>query len=80
MDQPRDVTSLGFRDLESRFPSNPLIIRVPFFLLFNFNKETPKEKGQKGTTGVPRNSWGRPMRIIVLELGGLDSDPLIYGN
>ena len=25
-----------------RFPSNPLIIRVPFFLLFTFNKETPK--------------------------------------
>ena len=26
----------------SRFPSNPLMIMVPFFLLFNFNKETPK--------------------------------------
>ena len=26
----------------TRFPSNPLTIRVPFFLLFNFNKETPK--------------------------------------
>ena len=25
-----------------RFPSNPLIIRVPFFLIFGFNKETPK--------------------------------------
>ena len=26
----------------TRFPSNPLMIRVPFFLLFSFNKETPK--------------------------------------
>ena len=26
---------------DPRFPSNPLI-RVPFFLLFRFNKETPK--------------------------------------
>ena len=25
----------------SRFPSNPLIIRVPFFLIFGFNKGTP---------------------------------------
>ena len=37
-----------------RFPSNPLIVRVTFFLLFNFTKETPKLKGQKGTTGVSR--------------------------
>ena len=29
----------------SRFPSRPLIIRVPFFLLFGFNKGTQKEKG-----------------------------------
>ena len=28
-----------------RFPSSPLIIRVPFFLLFGFNKGTQKEKG-----------------------------------
>ena len=29
----------------SRFPSNPLITRVPFFLLFSFNnKETPQIK------------------------------------
>ena len=27
----------------SRFPSNPIIIiRVPFFFMFSFNKETPK--------------------------------------
>ena len=37
-----------------RFPSSPLIIRVPIFLLFGFNQGTPKEKGQKGTTGEPR--------------------------
>ena len=29
----------------SRFPSSPLIIRVPFFLLFGFNKGTPQKKG-----------------------------------
>ena len=29
----------------SSFPSRPLIIRVPFFLLFGFNKGTQKEKG-----------------------------------
>ena len=28
----------------------PFIIRVPFFLLFGFNKETLTQKGQKGTT------------------------------
>ena len=38
---------------QTRFPSSPLIIRVPFFLLFGFNKGTQKEKGQKGTTGEP---------------------------
>ena len=37
----------------SRFPSNPLVIRVPFFLLFSFNKEIPAQKRQKGTT--PQN-------------------------
>ena len=29
----------------SRFPSSPLIIRAPFFLLFGFNRGTQKEKG-----------------------------------
>ena len=28
-----------------RFPSSPLIVRVPFFLLFGFNKGAQKEKG-----------------------------------
>ena len=32
----------------ARFPSNPLMIRVPFFLLLSFNKETPKMKREKG--------------------------------
>ena len=40
--------------LHTSFPSGPLIIRVPFFLLFGFNKGTRKKKGQKGTTGEPR--------------------------
>ena len=30
------------------------MIRVPFCLIFSFDKETPKYKGNKGTTGVPR--------------------------
>ena len=34
-----DLSSMG---TVSRFPSNPLIMRVPFFLMFSFNKETPK--------------------------------------
>ena len=42
----------------ARFPSSPLIIRVPFFLLFGFNEGAPKRKGQKGTTGEP--SLGNP--------------------
>ena len=37
----------------SKFLSSPFIIRVPFFLLFCFNKETPKWKGQKGTIQEP---------------------------
>ena len=31
----------------SRFPSNPLIIRVTYFLMFRFNKETPNKKGKR---------------------------------
>ena len=27
-------------DLESRFPSNPFIAKVPFPIMFSFNKET----------------------------------------
>ena len=32
-------------------PSNPLIVKVSFFIPFCFHKETPKKK-KKGTTGV----------------------------
>ena len=41
------------RGFDARFSRNPFIIRVPFFLLFGFKKETPKPKRQKGTTGEP---------------------------
>ena len=53
----KNHSEYGFWDLEpyylgtfgpfgwTRFPSNPLRIRVPFFLLFGFNKGTQKEKG-----------------------------------
>ena len=42
----------GVENILLGFPS-PLEIRVPFFLLFGFNKGTQKEKGQKGPTGRP---------------------------
>ena len=32
-----------------RFASSPVMIRAPLFLVFGFNKETPKQKGPKGT-------------------------------
>ena len=32
----------------SRFPSNPLITRVAFFMIFSFNKENPKQKSRNG--------------------------------
>ena len=37
----------------SKFPTSPLIIRVPFLLLLALNTGTEKEKGQKGSTGEP---------------------------
>ena len=40
----------------TRFLSNPFIIRVPFCLIFSFDKGTLNQKGQKGTTQEPR--WG----------------------
>ena len=33
------------------------MIRVPFFLLFSFNKRAQKQKGQKGTTQEPRPNY-----------------------
>ena len=35
----------------SRFPRNPLIIRVPFFLMFRVNKETPNKEGKRVLLG-----------------------------
>ena len=32
---------------KARFLSDSIIIRVPFFLVFGFNTETPKYKGQR---------------------------------
>ena len=49
----------------SRFSSNPSIIRAAFFLLFGFHKQTPNQKGQKGTTGEPS------LRILVSHLSEL---------
>ena len=37
----------GFR--ATWFPSSPVEIRVPFFLLFGFHKGTQKEKRAKGS-------------------------------
>ena len=44
----------GFKDSGSflygkvpRFPSNPLRIRVPFFLILGLNTETPDKKGKR---------------------------------
>ena len=39
--------------LTASFPSSPLIIGVPVFLIFGFNKETPQIKRAKGY------HWGR---------------------
>ena len=40
-------------DLGFRVSGLGIITRVPFFLVFGFNKETLKYKGQKGTTQKP---------------------------
>ena len=41
-------------DSEARFPSVPIIIRVPFFLVLSFNKEDPNvNKRRKGATEEP---------------------------
>ena len=51
--------------MASRFPSRPLIIRVPFFPLFGFDMGTQKEKGQKGTTGEPGHSLTAPASLYL---------------
>ena len=42
-----------------RFPSNPSIIRVPFFLLFSFKKETPQKGGKRVLLGykISKHLW-----------------------
>ena len=44
MMENRMENTILYRDF--RLPSNPLIIRVLFFLLFSFNKETQNERGK----------------------------------
>ena len=50
--------------MDARFPRNRLISvhikSVHFFLTFSSNKETPKQKGKRSTTGVPR------MKVLIL--------------
>ena len=77
----------------TRFPSNPLTIRVPFSLIFGFNKGTPNLKGQKGTTGAPRDllaqrsghfriqssgSSHRPHRSQVPDFAGTPKKVVLY--
>ena len=45
----------------TRFLSSPSRIRVPFFLLFGFNKGALNQKGQKGTTQEPSQCRKRPL-------------------
>ena len=55
-----------------RFPSSPLIIRVPFFLLFGFNKGTQKEKGKRVLLGnLVTVKHGGMVRLRTLIFGGL---------
>ena len=42
--------------------SDPLKLRVPFFLIFSFNEGTIQQKGQKGTTQEPLLQLGAPSR------------------
>ena len=42
-------------DVKPWYPGNLITIRVPFFLLVYSIKEPNTQKGQKGTTGIPRN-------------------------
>ena len=49
---------LGLQPALTRFLSDPIIIRVPFFLLFSFKKGTIPFFGQKGTTQEPSSALG----------------------
>ena len=50
------------------FLGSPIIIKVPFFLLFGVDKGTLKQKGQKGTTQEPRLAFGRVYGRITITL------------
>ena len=54
----------------TRFLSSPFIIRVPFFILFCVNKETPKYKGQKGTTLRNLGALIRGHNLLFCRVGG----------
>ena len=49
----REIIVMNYYRSLSRFLRNPFTIRVPFFLIFSFNKGTLNQKGQKGTTQEP---------------------------
>ena len=59
---------------KTRFPSSPLIIRVPFFLLFGFNKGTTKKKGKRVLLG---NLEDHEVRSRVMYLSGKVVEPYI---
>ena len=61
----------------TRFPSSPLEIRVPFFLLFGFTKGTQKEKGQKGPTGKP-SIWLHLLQGGLHSIGGGLYSPFVW--
>ena len=54
--------SQGSLAMDPRFSSNPLIIRVPFVLLFSFNMETPKSKGNVYLPRHPASGRSDPFK------------------
>ena len=65
--------SLSLRSC-ARFLSNPFIIRVPFFLVFSFNKGILNQKEQKGTTQEPSVSGDRPI-LLTQRLQAVEKKP-----
>ena len=58
-----EFTALGQgrrQGMEARLLSSPCVIRVPFFLLFGFDKGTLKQKGQKGTKSGTTQEHSKP--------------------
>ena len=52
---PVDPTdSIGVNVRITKFLSSPFTIRVPFFLIFRFNKGALKQKRPRGATQEPR--------------------------